>query len=193
VPRVSQFSREALLAHAVRLAAESGHEAVTMAGVAEAAQAPSGSVYYRFDGRPALLAELWIEVVTHFQAWWWPRAEAHDDVGAVAALPVEWARRHADLARVLLLHRADELIRPEAPVRLRRRAKTVTRETRGRFATLALRFVGSRSAPAVERTIFALASIPLAAVREPLAARRAIAPSLTALVREAAAALMRRP
>ena len=53
--RPARFAADELLDVALDLAAAGGPEAVTMAGVAEAAGAPSGSVYHRFAGRPALL------------------------------------------------------------------------------------------------------------------------------------------
>ena len=51
----------------MRLAAESGPAGVTMSAVAAAVGAPSGSMYHRFAGRPALLAEVWLEAAMHFQ------------------------------------------------------------------------------------------------------------------------------
>ncbi|NEE35160.1 helix-turn-helix transcriptional regulator, partial [Streptomyces sp. SID7982] len=65
--RPPRFDSDQLLDAAVRLAADGGPAAVTMSAVAQAVGAPSGSVYHRFAGRPALLAEVWLRTVERFQ------------------------------------------------------------------------------------------------------------------------------
>lgn len=65
--RPPRFDTDQLLDAAVALAAAGGPAAVTMSAVAQAVGAPSGSVYHRFAGRPALLAEVWLRTVERFQ------------------------------------------------------------------------------------------------------------------------------
>lgn len=67
MPRPPRFDADELLDAAVLLAAAGGPAAVTMSAVAQTVGAPSGSVYHRFPGRPALLAEVWLRTVEDFQ------------------------------------------------------------------------------------------------------------------------------
>ncbi|GAA2818249.1 TetR/AcrR family transcriptional regulator [Saccharopolyspora taberi] len=99
--RPPRHDADKLLDAAVGLVAEGGPRAVTMAAVARAARAPSGSVYHRFPDQPALLAELWLRTVTRFQAGF---LAALDSGGPVAGARhvVEWSRRNVPEARVLL-------------------------------------------------------------------------------------------
>jgi len=194
VARPAQFSREGLVSTAVALAAAGGPSAVTMQGLAAAAGAPSGSVYHRFEGRPALLAEVWVAAVERFQSDWWAAAEGEEDPGALAGFTVRWARAHRDLARILTLHRAEEFLGPDAPAALRRRVKASRAEALRRLAVLSHRFTCGSSGEALERTAFALATVPLAALRAPLAGGREIGEHAERLVRETARALLgRRP
>ncbi|MFF8264165.1 helix-turn-helix domain-containing protein [Streptomyces virginiae] len=65
--RPPRFDTGQLLDAAVRLAAVGGPASVTMSAVAQAVGAPSGTVYHRFTGRTALLAEVWLCTVERFQ------------------------------------------------------------------------------------------------------------------------------
>ncbi|WP_040807792.1 TetR/AcrR family transcriptional regulator [Nocardia concava] len=66
--RKPSHTADSLLDAAAELAAAEGAAAVTMSAVAAAAGAPSGSVYYRFPDRPALLAALWLRTLDRFQS-----------------------------------------------------------------------------------------------------------------------------
>lgn len=190
--RPARFSRGDLIASAVVLAAVDGPGAVTMQGVAAAMGAPSGSVYHRFSGRPELLAEVWVAAVDRFQQDLWSVAEPCHDAGAIAACTVRWAREHRDLACILSLYRAEAFLGDDAPPLLRRRVQAQRTELAARIATLARRFVGSASPEAIERTTFALATVPLAALREPLGSGKPISERLETLVHDAAGALLKR-
>ena len=97
---------------AMRLVAEGGPSAATVAGIAGALGAPVGSIYHRFKSRNLLLARLWIRTVKRFQVGFLRALEADDlDEAALGAAlyNVEWTRRHVDEARVLLLYRREDL------------------------------------------------------------------------------------
>jgi AcrR family transcriptional regulator len=82
MPRPARFDADELLDHAVALTAAEGPAAVTMARVARAAGAPSGSVYYRFPSRAELLAALWLRTVGRFQDGFLEAIEAARTGGA---------------------------------------------------------------------------------------------------------------
>ncbi|MCZ1010699.1 TetR/AcrR family transcriptional regulator [Streptomyces lydicus] len=104
--RPSRFATSQLLDAAVRLAAESGPSGVTMSAVAAAVGAPSGSLYHRFAGRPALLAEVWLRTVEDFQEGYFAALESSQDprAGGRAAARhiVAWSRTHPAKASLLL-------------------------------------------------------------------------------------------
>lgn len=102
--RPPRHDADRLLDAAVALAAEAGPRAVTMAAVARAAGAPSGSVYHRFPDRAALLSALWLRTVTRFQDGFFAAVEAPPLEAAVAAARhvVEWCRDNPAEANVLL-------------------------------------------------------------------------------------------
>ncbi|MDA3629785.1 TetR/AcrR family transcriptional regulator [Saccharopolyspora sp. WRP15-2] len=102
--RPPRHDADRLLDAAVELAAEAGPRGVTMAAVARAAGAPSGSVYHRFPDRTALLSELWLRTVTRFQDGFLAAVQAPPREAAVAAARhvLEWCREHPAEADVLL-------------------------------------------------------------------------------------------
>jgi AcrR family transcriptional regulator len=180
-----------LLDAAIALAVAGGPSAVTMQGVAAAVGAPSGSIYHRFASRAELLADVWLSAAERFQDDWWTAAEREPSAGEIAAFTVRWARTNRALATILSVHRVEDFLTPEAPPDQQRRARAL-RAARARFAQLAERLLGTNDSAAVARLVFALVTIPLAALRDPLSAGAPIDHDVEDLVREAASALARR-
>ncbi|HLU76197.1 MAG TPA: SRPBCC family protein [Nonomuraea sp.] len=76
---------------------DGGPGAVTMTAVARSAGAPSGSVYHRFPGRPALLAALWLRTVDRFQQGFLAALDTDPPSQAAPAAArhvIEWSRAH---------------------------------------------------------------------------------------------------
>ncbi|GAB2508127.1 hypothetical protein GCM10027167_06450 [Nocardia heshunensis] len=76
-----------------------------MSAVAAAASAPSGSVYYRFPDRSALLAALWLRTLDRFQSGFLAalRIDPPQQAAIQAAHHVtEWSLQHPTDAAVLL-------------------------------------------------------------------------------------------
>lgn len=95
--RPARHDRDRLLDVAVGLAFEGGPAAVTIAAVARAAGAPSGSVYHRFPSAAALHAALWLRTLERFQDGFVAAA----DVEGAARHVVAWSRGNPREARVL--------------------------------------------------------------------------------------------
>ncbi|MEV6102330.1 TetR/AcrR family transcriptional regulator [Nocardia sp. NPDC051981] len=96
---------DSLLDAAADLVVSHGAAAVTMSAVAAAVGAPSGSVYYRFPDRAALLAGLWLRTVDRFQSGFLEalRIDSPRQAAMRAAHHVtDWSRRHPTEAAVLL-------------------------------------------------------------------------------------------
>ncbi|QIS09780.1 TetR/AcrR family transcriptional regulator [Nocardia arthritidis] len=96
---------DSLLDAAADLAASHGAAAVTMSAVAAAVGAPSGSVYYRFPDRSALLAGLWLRSVDRFQRGFLEALQIDPPQQAAmraAHHVTDWSLRHPTEAAVLL-------------------------------------------------------------------------------------------
>ncbi|TQF02775.1 TetR/AcrR family transcriptional regulator [Kitasatospora acidiphila] len=187
--RPPRFDSDQLLDAAVRLACGSGPAAVTMSAVAEAAGAPSGSVYYRFPGRSALLAELWLRTVDRFQRGYLAAfgrvlgedldpvllatiADARQTAREAARQVVEWSRSHPDEA-ALLLYGPDDFGRADWSQEHRLRADRGNQRVHSALAALAALLSAGEPAKdpqAVERVVLALIELPLSLVRRHLRA-----------------------
>jgi len=102
--RPATHDTDQLLDAALALAAL-GPERVTVAAVARAAGAPSGSVYHRFPSRSALLGALWVRTVASFQEGFLAALEGGDPEAArvgAAAHVLSWSRGHPEAALALL-------------------------------------------------------------------------------------------
>lgn len=104
--RPARHDADSLLDAAVRLVTAGGPKALTVAAVAREAGGPSGSVYHRFAGRPALAAALWLRTVERFQRGFLAAVAEGRPVDAARHV-VAWCRANPGEARVLLYGAAD--------------------------------------------------------------------------------------
>ena len=187
--RPARFDTDLLLNVALDLAAADGPEAVTMAGVAEGAGAPSGSVYHRFAGRPALLAALWNRTVGVFQEELLPALAEGDGPGAARRV-VAFCRAHSREAAVLL-QGARAFGRdgwpPEERAVAAAREEALANALHALAAALGLRGVEGR-----ERVMLAVVDVPYAIARRHLrGADGRVPPRAAEQAAAAAAALLR--
>lgn len=169
--RPVKYDTEELLEAAIRLAAESGPAALTMSAVAEAAGAPSGSMYHRFAGRPALLAEVWLRCVESFQRGYVETLCADDALaGAVAAARhvVEWSQANPSYTAVLLYSPAD-FGAADWPEEAKQRLAADNRHAL-RAVRATARRLGAKSALDYDRVTVALLDVPYGLVRRHLRA-----------------------
>ncbi|MBB2934213.1 AcrR family transcriptional regulator [Amycolatopsis bartoniae] len=102
--RPPRHGEDELLDAAVRLFAEGGARAVTMAAVAREAGAPSGSVYHRFADRSSLLAALWLRTVQRFHSGYLPVLAEEPPIEAAirsTSYVIRWSRDHLEETQVL--------------------------------------------------------------------------------------------
>ncbi|MGW1791267.1 TetR/AcrR family transcriptional regulator [Streptomyces tubercidicus] len=168
--RPPRFDTAQLLDAAVRLAAETGPSGVTMSAVAAAVGAPSGSLYHRFAGRTALLAEVWLRTVEGFQAGYFEALESSDDprAGGRAAARhiVAWSRAHPAEA-ALLLYGAQEFGRDHWSDEHLLRAEEGNMRVRAALAALA-GALGLHGREGFDRVTLAAVDLPLSLVRRHL-------------------------
>jgi AcrR family transcriptional regulator len=191
--RPARFDADQLLDDALALAAEGGPEAVTMAAVAQRAGAPSGSLYHRFAGRPALLAALWLRTVADFQAGYLAALEddgvqPREAAVAAARLVVAYSRAHPDAAAVLL-QGATAFGAADWPAAALETARGHARDVDEAVRRLAGR-LGLRGAEGRERVTLAVVDVPYAVVRRHLRAAGSVPPRAERQVAAAVAAIL---
>ncbi|MET7637963.1 helix-turn-helix domain-containing protein [Streptomyces sp. NPDC005438] len=194
MPRPALFTTEALLDAAVSLAARGGPNAVTMAALARETGAPSGSLYHRFTGRPALLAGVWLRAVEGFQEGCARSLRAHPSLEAAvdtARYVVDWSRQHPERARVLLYRPTDFDSGHWADTDLRR-LRDGNVEVGALLGALAQRLHRSGESPdlALERLRLAVVDLPLALVRRGLLDEAGLLPRAAELAAESARRLL---
>ncbi|MFV0137553.1 TetR/AcrR family transcriptional regulator [Streptomyces sp. HMX87] len=191
--RPPRFHTDQLLDAAVRLAAAGGPAAVTMSAVAQAVGAPSGSLYHRFAGRTALLAEVWLRTVERFQEGYHAVLGSESDprraARAAARHVVAWSREHPDEA-ALLLYGAADFGRAEWSEEHTRRADSGNRRVYASLHALA-EALGATDEQGRDRVALALVDLPLSVVRRHLRAGTPLPRYAENLTEECAEALLR--
>ncbi|MBT2479053.1 TetR/AcrR family transcriptional regulator [Streptomyces sp. ISL-94] len=190
--RPPRFDTDQILDAAVRLAASAGPSGVTVSAVAQAIGAPSGSMYHRFAGRTALLAEVWLRTVERFQAGYFDALHSDPDprraARAAARHVVSWSRAHPQEAS-LLLHGAGEFGRADWSEEHVRRADFGHERVYASLGTLAAS-LGVTGRQGRERIALALVDLPLSVVRRHLRAGEPLPPHAEDLAEECTAALL---
>ena len=171
--RPARFSNKQILDAALGRIAADGPAAATISAIAADIGAPTGSLYHRFSSRDVLIATLWLEVVEHFQAGFLAALDHPDPAeGGRRALgfSLRWCREHPLEARLLLLHRREDLLAQGFPAELRGRARRLAQRADGGIRDYTKRRCGQASAATLRRVRFALIDIPFAALRRDLEA-----------------------
>jgi AcrR family transcriptional regulator len=179
---------------ALRLVAERGPQAVTVAALAKEAGAPTGSIYHRYRSREQLLAELWMDVVEGFQQGFVDQlAQAHDVEGAVATARdmVDWVREHPLESRLLLLHRRQDFVDNDRwPPELAERAAALEPQLGSSLRAFGERAFGRADAETMTRLRYALLDAPFGAVRPYVQARKRLPAIVEQLVATTARAVL---
>jgi len=192
--RIAKFNHAQIVDATAKLAARTGPAQVTMARIAEALGAPTGSIYHRFASRDELLGEVWLQTAQAFQDEFGERLAGEDpwQAGLEAALFVPArVRRKPDEARLLLLHRRSDFLTAGWPAAMADRAAGLERQVDAGLRSFCKRLL-QRSDGETRRTVrYALIDAPMAAVLPHLRAQEAPPPLVDALIRTTYEAVMR--
>jgi AcrR family transcriptional regulator len=187
VPRPRLHDTETLLDAAAAIVATDGPAGLTMAGLAKATGAPSGSLYHRFGSRDALLGAVRVRAALAFEAGFVERLAGSPPVEAcvsAARYVVAWSRTEAVLVQVLL--RSEREFAPEGwPDEIRKARAGFSARTEAALDEAGRR-VGDR-----ERVLIATVDLPYAVVRRHLTIGGALPSDAEDVVAEAARALLR--
>lgn len=171
--RPPKYSTDDVLDAAAAILADGGPTALTAAGVARQLSAPSGSVYHRFGTRDELAAALWMRTVERFDTdvvtILAGPGDAIEVAVAAARAMVAWTRANPTDAVILTLFRREDLTNGGADGELADRARSLARRQRAMIAHLAQRLQRDP-----DEVAFAVAGIPMAAVRSPIERRTPI-------------------
>jgi AcrR family transcriptional regulator len=189
VARPARFTEQDLLRAAAEVAAERGPAGATVAAIAKAAGAPTGSLYHRFASRDLLLGRLWLELIGRFQAGWIEALE-RGDAAAAALHSVAWVRAHPREARLLLLYRREDFLAGDWPPDLAERAAHVNDRAGAVLRAFTRAELGDDLPASVRRVRFALVEIPYAAVRPYVESGQPPPPDVDALVLTASQAVL---
>ena len=186
--RRAHYKNEEFLDSAIRIIAEDGLGALTIAALAKGLNAPIGSVYHRFASRDELLAELWLRIVELYQREF-IKILKKDGLEAML-FGLRWIRAHPYEARVMLLYRIDDLISGEWPQELQKRAQCLAKELDEAIRLFAEKRFGSATQEFVDRILFTICDAPVGIFRRYLQRGDIIPESVGELFREMYTALM---
>jgi len=166
--RPARYPAQQILDTAARLAAADGLAGSTIAAIASALGAPTGSIYHRFSSRDMLIAELWLQTVESFQGGFQATLagpEPHEGGLRAALYTPRWVRAHPAPARLLLLHRREDFLPGGWPAEVSQRATDLGKQGELALRSFSRRALNSTSAQAMRRARYAVIDLPYAAVR----------------------------
>jgi AcrR family transcriptional regulator len=193
--RPSKFDRDALLDAAIEIAANDGLAKLTLGAIADRTGAPTGSIYHRFASLELLAGEAWVRSVERFQSGFVALLSQPDTVEAAvsaARYTPAWARERFDEARLLLLHRREEL-GAKFPRELGDRIAALEAEGAASLRSFAKRHFGHTRRDAMDTALFALVDVPYGAVRRHLIAGEPPPARVDALIERTCRAILERP
>jgi AcrR family transcriptional regulator len=193
MPRPPVHDTLDLLRAARDIVAEKGPNSATITAIATASGAPVGSIYYRFASRELLLAELWLQTVEQFQRGFISalngKVTATRGLDAALFTP-RWVRQHPKDARVLILHRREDVVSDDWPVPVRYRADALGGELSRGLRNFTRKVFGTTNRTALRKTTLAVVDVPYAAVRRHIAVGEAPPAMLDELIANAYRAIM---
>jgi AcrR family transcriptional regulator len=176
--RLRLYTSDQILDGARGLVLGDGVAAATIGNIARASGAPPGSIYYRFDSREALLAELWMRAVERAQRHCIGAVEAVTEAGGEPTEAVvagglsifDFVLSEPADAQLLVSMRRTDLIRSPLPPPLVERLRALNRPVARLVGRLAGQLFGQSSPQARELVTLAVFDIPYGAVRRHLQA-----------------------
>jgi AcrR family transcriptional regulator len=172
--RLRLYTSDQILDGARGLVLGEGIAAATISNIARASGAPPGSIYYRFDSRETLLAELWIRAVERAQRHCIAAVEAAGEpteaVVAGGLSIFDFVLSEPADAQLLVSMRRTDLIRSPLPPPLVERLRALNRPLEHLIGRLAGQLFGQSSAQARELITLAVFDLPYGSVRRHLLA-----------------------
>jgi AcrR family transcriptional regulator len=167
---------DAILDATLGLVLDRGARVCTVATIAHASGAPTGSIYHSFGSREELLARLWIRSARRSQASFLEAAAGGPNPSVAArraAMSVfDFARTQLADARLLASMRVEDLLGTPVQPALAAELRTLNDPVKRSIAGLAAELAGDRRARSREAMALATIDIPQGAIRRHLLAGR---------------------
>jgi len=193
--RPAKFDDTGILDAAGAIVAARGVGAATVSAIGAAIGAPNGSIYHRFKTRDELLGRLWLQKARVFQDSF-VEGLAHSDpyqAGLQGALSLPLTVRQDPAgARIMMLYRREDFVGGGWPPEMKREAARLGRQVRDALDDITRRLFGCVTQTARSTASFAVLHVPLAAVRQHVAANEAPPPLVDELIEAAYAAVVAR-
>ena len=166
---------DAILDAARGLALERGPRGVSIAAIAQASGAPSGTLYHRFGSRDGILAAAWLRALERFSRTLMTADAEHsgDAVEAAVAMAraaLDFTDGNGDDARLLLVVRRRDLLDAAPDETLRARIDTINAPLETAVARIARSLHGRADRRSTEAVTRAVIDLPSAAIRRHLRA-----------------------
>jgi len=184
-----KFSQEDFFAATLAIIAERGLPAVTVASISARLKSPTGSFYHRFASRDVLLGELWLRAVLDFQTGVGKALDAGDGLAAALHTPA-WARKHLDMARLLLLYDRSDFVQGDWPEELRGRVAEMARRMEAGSRRRARVIFGKDGREEQRLAQFLISELPVAVVSQHLTRGEKPPPLVDQLIRTTYAAVV---
>ena len=144
-----------------------GPRAASVAAIAKASGAPSGTLYHRFGNRDGILAAAWLRALDRFQsaAMAADAETALEAAVAMAVAAISFAREFPADARLLLTIRPSDLLDGEPGSTFTETLAARNAPLLDRVGDIAGQLYGNRDPRTVDAVIRAVADLPCAVVR----------------------------
>ncbi|MGH3561601.1 MAG: TetR family transcriptional regulator [Mycobacterium sp.] len=149
------------------LVLDHGPRAASVAAIAQASGAPTGTLYHRFGNRNGILTAAWLRALERFQSRAMAAAAdtAVEIAVAMAVAAVSFARELPDDARLLLTIRPADLLDGEPDTAFRDTLAAMNAPLLQRVRDLARQLYGSADPRSIDAVSRAVADLPYAVVR----------------------------
>lgn len=186
--RQAQFSNEQIIEAATKVVVERGPSGASIANIAKATGAPTGSIYHRFTSRNAVLGEVWLKAAEAYQAGFLELLYGFDqdpiENDELILYTPNRVRRNLGEARILMVHRREEFLSADWPRDIQARAQRLIAQFSEGHRYFCERICGRCNERTLSVVRYAVASAPVAAVK-PYIERNQEPPALVdELVRE---------
>ena len=179
VGRPRLHSDDAILDAARSLVCAEGARAATVAAIASASGAPTGSIYHRFGSVDELIARLWLRAVRRLQAVLLQPPGAGDPVERTVALAratFDHCLREPEDAQILAAFSLESVLAHDLPGELRAELATVNAPASAALRSIARDLFGSASRSAVDAAAAAIVDLPYGLARRHVEERSAAPP-----------------
>lgn len=166
--RPEQHSQDAILDAARAVICEHGARSATVAAIASASGAPSGSIYHRFGSVDELIARLWIRAVRRLQdVLLAPPADVDpvERTVALARATFEHCLREREDARILAAFSLNSLLAHDLPDDLKADLAQVNEPATRALRAIARDLFGRASPSAVDAAAAAIVDLPYGLAR----------------------------